>query len=74
MPYKTNKDLPPKVRNNLPQGAQTIYRNAFNNAFKHYKSPAKRTQGGSREQVTHMVAWSAVKKEYKKKGDKWVKK
>jgi len=48
----------------LPQGAQTIYRKAFNNAHKYYKDELRAIK----------VAWSAVKKVYKKKGDKWVKK
>jgi cation transport regulator len=74
MPYRANKDLPPRVKNNLPQGAQTIYRKAFNNAFKQYKSPSKRRYGGTQESAAHRVAWSAVKNVYKKKGDKWAKK
>lgn len=64
MAYKTNKELPKSVKDNLPQGAQTIYRKAFNSADKQYDSDKR----------AHKVAWSAVKKEYKKKGDKWVKK
>ncbi|MBN1645094.1 ChaB family protein [Candidatus Woesearchaeota archaeon] len=73
MPYKTNKELPPRVKNNLPQGAQTIYRKAFNNAFMQYKTPSSRRYGGTREEAAHRVAWAAVKNVYKKKGDKWVK-
>jgi cation transport regulator len=72
MPYRTNKGLPANVRKNLPQGAQTIYRKAFNNAFKQYKEPSKRRGTTSREVTSHKVAWNAVKREYAKKGDKWV--
>lgn len=64
MPYKTNKELPDSVKDNLPQGAQTIYRKAFNSADEQYDEESR----------AHRVAWSAVKKEYKKKGDKWVRK
>lgn len=74
MPYKTNKGLPPRVKNNLPQGAQTIYRKAFNNAFQQYKNPSKRKYGGTQEEAAHRVAWAAVKKQYVKKRDKWVRK
>jgi len=74
MPYKANKELPSRVKKNIPQGAQTIYRKAFNNAFKQYKEKSKRRYGGTREEAAHRVAWAAVKNEYKKKGDKWVKK
>ncbi len=63
MPYKTNKSLPDSVKGSLPQHARTIYRKAFNSAEEQYDSEAR----------AHKVAWSAVKKEYKKKGDKWVK-
>ncbi len=64
MPYKANKELPKKVKDNLPREAQTIYRKAYNSAEKQYDT----TETASK------VAWSAVKKEYKKKDDKWVKK
>jgi len=67
MPYKTNKDLPKSIRDNLPQGAQTIYRKVYNNAHEQYKDRSNQTEISSR------VAWSAVKKKYKKKQDKWVK-
>ncbi len=58
----------------LPSHAQKIYSKAHKNALKQYESPSKRRGGKrqSKEQVAHKVAWSAVKKEYKKKGDKWV--
>jgi len=64
MPYKKIEDLPDGVRKNLPKHAQEIYREAFNNADKQYKN----------EVTAHKVAWAAVKKEYVKKDDKWVKK
>jgi cation transport regulator len=58
----------------LPSHAQKIYSKAHKNALKQYENPSKRRGGKrqSKEQVAHKVAWSAVKKEYKKKGDKWV--
>ncbi|HEU0144921.1 MAG TPA: ChaB family protein [Nitrososphaera sp.] len=60
----------------LPSHAQKIYSKAHKNALKQYESPSKRRGGKrqSKEQVAHKVAWSAVKKEYKKKGDRWVSK
>ncbi len=64
MPYRNIKNLPESVRKNLPKHAQEIYREAFNNADRQYKN----------EVTAHKVAWSAVKKEYVKKDDKWVKK
>ena len=63
-----------KAIDTLPSHAQKIYSKAHKNALKQYASPSKRRGGKrqSKEQVAHKVAWSAVKKEYKKKGDKWV--
>ncbi|MDQ5831280.1 MAG: ChaB family protein [Thermoproteota archaeon] len=66
-----------KAIDTLPSHAQKIYSKAHKNALKQYESPSKRRGGGkhqSKEQVAHKVAWSAVKKEYRKKGDRWVSK
>ena len=71
MPYSKNSDLPASVTDNLPEHAQEIYRKAFNSAWEQYKEPEER-----REETSHKVAWSAVKKEYEKeeKTGKWKKK
>jgi cation transport regulator len=63
-----------KAIDTLPSHAQDIYSKAHKNALKQYHNPSKRRGGKrqSKEQVAHKVAWSAVKKEYKKKGNKWV--
>ncbi len=74
MPYKTNKDLPDSVKEHLPHHAQDIYRETFNNAWQEYRNPQKRYRGGSQEEVSHRVAWSAVKKKYYKKNSHWVEK
>jgi len=75
MPYRTIQELPDSVKDNLPKGAQDIYKEAFNNAFDQFKDPSKLKYGGDRETAAHRVAWSAVKKAYKKnKEGKWVEK
>ncbi len=60
----------------LPEHAQHIYLEAYENALKQYSDPSKRRGGAgeSDEEVASKVAWSAVKREYEKRGDKWVKK
>ncbi len=65
-----------KALDTLPMHAQHIYKKAHKNALKQYSSPSKRRGGKrqSREQVAHKVAWSAVKREYKKEGSRWVEK
>jgi cation transport regulator len=71
MPYDSVKDLPDSVRDNLPKHAQEVYIAAFNNAWEEYKEAEDRREGASREEVSHKVAWSAVKKKYEKKNGKW---
>ena len=60
----------------LPEHAQHIFKKAHASAIKEYQDPDKRWGGKneSAEEVAHKVAWAAVKKEYKKDNDKWVKK
>jgi cation transport regulator len=74
MPYKTTKELPETVQKVLPSEAQDVYLGAFNGAYEEYADPKKRTQGGTREAVAHAVAWSTVKKKFRKnEKDRWVK-
>ena len=65
MPYKTNRDLPKNIRHVLPQGAQTIFRKAFNAAYPKYKDEEVRA---------FKIAWAAVKRQYAKRNGKWIKK
>jgi cation transport regulator len=69
MPYGSNADLPPSVRLHLPTHAQDIFREAFNHAWNEYAS-----EGARREEAAFRVAWAAVKKGYRKRGDTWVSK
>jgi cation transport regulator len=66
MPYQTTADLPENVKGVLPEHAQAIYKEAFNHAWEEYKDPAERRDDASREEVSHRVAWSAVKEKYQK--------
>jgi cation transport regulator len=67
MPYRTNASLPERVRRHLPPEAQTIYRNAFNNAWTRYRQTDPRY-----EEIAHRIAWTAVKRGYRKLGDVWI--
>jgi cation transport regulator len=62
MPYRQITQLPDNVKNNLPKGAQKIYKEAFNSAEDQY----------GEEDRAHRVAWSAVERKYEK--GNWVKK
>lgn len=74
MPYDKISELPDSVKDNLPKHAQEIYKSAFNSAWEQYDDPDERRGNDDRESVSHKVAWSAVKDEYKKSDGKWVKK
>jgi cation transport regulator len=65
MPYETNADLPPSVREHLPEHAQDIYRAAFNHAFAAHAGDPRQ------EEAAHRIAWAAVKRSYVKVGDRW---
>jgi len=74
MPYSKRSELPKSVTESLPEHAQDIYRAAYNNAWDQYKDKEDRRDDASREEVSHRVAWSAVKEKYKKnENDNWVK-
>ena len=53
MPYKTTRSLPDSVKDNLPEHAQDIYKEAFNSAWDEYEHDEERA---------HCVAWGAVKR------------
>ncbi len=71
MPYESNDDLPDGVRDNMPEPAQTIYREAYNSAWQQYADPDKRRGDDSREEVALKVAWAAVKQQYQKSDGEW---
>ncbi len=74
MPYRRIKDLPSRLKR-LPEHAKEIYMKAFNNAWKQYRDPKKRRDNSSREETAHKVAWSAVKRKFKRRwlSGRWVK-
>lgn len=66
MPYGEISELPDSVRDNLPEHAQTIYKEAYNSAWDQYAEPEDRRGDAGREETAHRVAWAAVKESYKK--------
>jgi cation transport regulator len=73
MPYDKLSELPDGVKDNLPKHAQEIYKEAFNNAWDQYEDPKDRKGDASREEVSHRVAWSAVKQKYEKNSNgNWI--
>lgn len=69
MPYHSIAELPDSVREHMPKHAQEIYKEAYNSAWDEYSDSDKRRGKESREEASHKVAWSAVKKKYAKGDD-----
>ncbi|WP_406855740.1 ChaB family protein [Alsobacter sp. KACC 23698] len=67
MPYRDIEDLPPSVRDHLPRHAQEIFVAAFNHAWQAHADDR------DAEGIAFRIAWSAVKKGYRKAGGSWVK-
>jgi len=65
MPYATNADLLDAIRDELPDDAQTIYREEWNAAYEKY--------GGDKSKAIRL-SWTAVKKEYEETDGNWTKK
>jgi cation transport regulator len=65
-----------KQIDSLPEHAQHIYKKTHASALEQYQKPEKRRgrKRQSAEQGAHKAAWTAVKRDYKKKGNEWVKK
>lgn len=63
MPYSSNAALPARVKDNLPEHAQSIYREASNSALAE----------GNTEASAARIGWAAVSRSYKKREGKWVK-
>jgi cation transport regulator len=63
MPYSSSDDLPPAVRDHLPPHARDIFREAFNHAWQSHDGD---------EEAAFRIAWAAVRRSYRKRGDMWV--
>ena len=76
MPYTKVTELPEGVKDNLPDHAQEIYKEAFNSAYAQYDKQAERRGDDTREETAHKVAWAAVKRDYEKdaKTGRWKRK
>ncbi len=70
MPYKSLEDLPQALQKTLPKRAQEIYKATFNKAWNIYADASKRDYS-SQEEVSHKVAWTAVKQAYYKINGHW---
>jgi len=70
--YHSNEDLPVHVTDALPEHAQDIYREAFNNAYNALKQPDDDKSEVGRHDSAARTAWETVKADYHKGADgKW---
>jgi cation transport regulator len=76
MPYNKIEDLPESIRANLPEHAQHIFLETYNNAWDKYSKPEDRRGASSQEETAMKIVWSAVKKDYEKneKSGRWERK
>ena len=58
----------PEPLHSLPHHAREIFVAAFNNAWRTYSDRGDEEQ----ERIAHKVAWSAVKRRYRKSGAGWI--
>lgn len=72
MCYETNDELPERVRDVLPDSAQDLYREAFNDAWERYADLADDPRAGTRRKTAHGAAWDAVNEAFEKRDDEWV--
>jgi cation transport regulator len=68
VPYQSNEDLPPSIRDHLPDHPQAIFRAAFNAAFEAHSADPRQ------EEAARRIAWAAVKRSYEKLGNVWISK
>ena len=67
MPWDSIDDLPESIKDTLPSDAQQLFLKTFNSAW---NGPCK--DHANQEACAMQSAWGAVKKIYKKQGDKWI--
>ena len=65
-----------KQIDSLPEHAQNIFKKIHTSALEEYQDPSKRRGdiSQSAEEMAHKTAWAAIKRKYKKQGDKWAEK
>lgn len=63
--YESKADLPESLKMDLPEEAQTIYLEAYNEAYENYDADDESGETG-RASVATRKAWATVKRDYVK--------
>ena len=66
MPWKNITDLPPEIRENLPEEAHKLFLGSFNGAY----DGTCKDKGDQREACAISIAWGTVKKQFKRQNGK----
>lgn len=61
--YDSKEDLPESIKLDLPEEAQTIYFEAYNQAYENYNAEEEPGETG-RQSVATRKAWATVKRDY----------
>lgn len=72
MTFNSNSELPERVQHRLPESAQDVFREAYNNALEHYSDSKRLKVGDTLEETCYKAAWAAVKEKFAQKSDKWI--
>ena len=67
-------ELPEAVRDALPKKAQEVYLKAYNRASEASGAIPQAAVEHSPDALAHRAGWQAVKKLYRKRGNRWIRK
>jgi len=70
--YPDNESLPDELRHQLPEAIQTIFRQAYNHAWKTHVMPIRRGLTAGHHEAATRAGWAAVKRLYTQIGSTWV--
>jgi cation transport regulator ChaB len=70
--YLSNEDLPPEICDQLPSAVQTVYRQAYNEAWETHVMPLRRGLMVSHDAAAKRAAWAAVRRLYTQVGTTWI--
>lgn len=70
--YPKNESLPDELKRQLPEAIQTIFREAYNHAWRTHVMPIRRGLTAGHHEVATRAGWAAVKRLYTQIGSTWV--
>lgn len=68
----SNEDLPQDIRGQMPPAVQTLYRQAYNQAWETHVMPLRRGLMVNHDAAATRAAWAAVRRLYTQVGTTWI--